>query len=177
MDFQNIEDVLNKYAKYVVQQAKTNLSKDGKGSGALYESVKYTLEDESDLFLLNFLMQDYGIYVDEGVKGANPSLIKGGIQKAPMSKFKYTNKMPPMQILADWAKSKNIRFRNAKGQYAKGSNKSMGFALQRSIFAQGLKPNYFFSKPFKKGLKTLSPDLARSFALDIEHAIILGQKK
>ena len=82
-----------------------------------------------------------------------------------------------MQILADWAKSKNIRFRNAKGQYAKGSNKSMGFALQRSIFAQGLKPNYFFSKPFKKGLKTLSPDLARSFALDIEHAIILGQKR
>ena len=177
MDFQNIEDVLNKYAKYVVQQAKTNLSKDGKGSGALYESVKYTLEDESDLFLLNFLMQDYGIYVDEGVKGANPSLIKGGVQKAPRSKFSYKRKMPPMQILADWAKSKNIRFRNAKGQYAKGSNKSMGFALQKSIFAQGLKPNYFFSKPFKKGLKTLSPDLARSFALDIEHAIILGQKR
>ena len=99
MDFQNIEDVLNKYAKYVVQQAKTNLSKDGKGSGALYESVKYTLEDESDLFLLNFLMQDYGIYVDEGVKGANPSLIKNGVQKAQKSKFSYKRKMPPMQIL------------------------------------------------------------------------------
>ena len=82
-----------------------------------------------------------------------------------------------MQILADWAKSKNIRFRNAKGQYAKGNNKSMGFALQRSIFAQGLKPNYFFTKPFYKGLKKLNPDLASSFALDIENAIILGQKK
>ena len=177
MDFKNLEEILNKYAKYVVQQAKSNLTKDGKGSGALYESIKYTLQKESELFLLDFLMQDYGIYVDEGVKGANPSLIKGGIQKAPMSKFKYTNKMPPMQILADWAKSKNIRFRNAKGQYAKGSNRSMGFVLQRSIFAQGLKPNYFFTKPFNKGIETLSPELAESFILDIENAIILGQKR
>ena len=176
MDFTNVQEVLTKYAKYVVQQAKTNLTKDGKGSGALYESVKYILETDPDAFLLDFLMEDYGIYVDEGVKGANPSLIKGGIQKAPISKFKYTNKMPPMQILANWAKSKNIRFRNAKGQYAKGSNRSMGFALQRSIFAQGLKPNYFFTKPFYKGIKTLNPELASSFALDIENAIILGIK-
>ena len=177
MDFTNLEEVLNKYAKYVVQQAKSNLAKDGKGPGVLYESVKYTLEKEADLFLLDFLMEDYGIYVDEGVKGANPSLIKGGIQKAPISKFKYTNKMPPMQILANWAKSKNIRFRNAKGQYAKGSNRSMGFVLQKSMFAQGLKPNYFFTKPFNKGIKTLSPELAESFILDIEDAIILGQKR
>jgi hypothetical protein len=177
MDFTNLEEVLNKYAKYVVQQAKSNLTKDGKGSGVLYESVKYTLEKEADLFLLDFLMEDYGIYVDEGVKGANPSLIKAGVQKAPMSKFKYTNKMPPMQILANWAKAKNIRFRNAKGQYAKGSNRSMGFVLQKSIFAQGLKPNYFFTKPFNKGIKTLSPELAESFILDIEDAIILGQKR
>lgn len=176
MDFTNVEEVLTKYAKYVVQQAKTNLTKDGKGSGALYESVKYILETDPDAFLLDFLMEDYGIYVDEGVKGANPSLIKNGIQKAPRSKFSYKNKMPPMQILANWAKNKNIRFRNAKGQYAKGSNRSMGFALQRSIFAQGLKPNYFFTKPFYKGLKTLNPDLASSFALDIENAIILGIK-
>ena len=83
MDFTNLEEVLNKYAKYVVQQAKSNLAKDGKGSGVLYESVKYTLEKEADLFLLDFLMEDYGIYVDEGVGGSNPSLIKGGIQKAP----------------------------------------------------------------------------------------------
>ena len=177
MEFKKLEEVLNKYAKYVVQQAKSNLTKDGKGSGVLYESVKYTLETEANAFLLDFLMEDYGIYVDEGVKGANPSLIKGGIQKAPMSKFKYTSKMPPMQILADWAKSKNIRFRNAKGQYAKGSNRSMGFALQKSIFAQGLKPNYFFTKPYNKRIKTLSPELSESFILDIENAIILGKKR
>jgi len=177
MEFDNIEEALNKYAKYVVQQAKSNLTKDKKGSGDLYNSVKYILDTESDAFLLAFLMEEYGAYVDEGVKGANPSLVKGGYQKAPNSKFKYTNKMPPMQILADWAKSKNIRFRNAKGQYQKGSNRSMGFALQKSIYAQGLKGNSFFTKPLEKGLKILSPELAKSFALDVENAIILGIRK
>tara|TARA_R110000744_G_scaffold187968_1_gene307303 strand:- start:910 stop:1443 length:534 start_codon:yes stop_codon:yes gene_type:complete len=177
MDFENLDIVLNKYAKYVVQQAKSNLKKDGKGDGALYDSIQYDLEKETNAFLLDFLMENYGPFVDEGVRGANPSLVKGGYQKAPMSKFKYTNKMPPMKMLADWAKSKNIRFRNAKGQYAKGSNRSMGFALQRSIFAQGLKPTYFFTKPFEKGLTRLPDEMFQAFVLDIENAIILGQKK
>ena len=177
MEFPLLDAVVNKYAKYVVQQAKSNLTKDKKGSGDLYNSVKYVLDTESDAFLLAFLMEKYGAYVDEGVKGANPSLIKGGVQKAPLSKFKYTNKMPPMQILADWAKSKNIRFRNAKGQYAKGSNRSMGFALQKSIYAQGLRGNNFFTKPFEAGLQRLPTDMLKAFSLDIENAIILGTKK
>ena len=97
MDFKNLDDVLNKYAKYVVQQAKSNLTKDKKGGGALYNSIDYELEMEADIFLLDFLMEGYGLFVDEGVRGANPSLVKGGYQKAPMSKYRYTNKMPPMQ--------------------------------------------------------------------------------
>ena len=180
MEFKNLDAVLNKYAKYVVQQAKSNLTKEKKGSGALYDSIQYELETETDIFLLNFLMEGYGIFVDEGVRGAKPSLVKGGYQKAPMSKYKYTNKMPPMQMLADWAKSKNIRFRNSKGQFSKGSNRSMGFVLQRSIFAQGIKPTYFFTKPFNNGLNDLlngTPnDVLDAFVLDIENAIMLGKK-
>ena len=53
----------------------------------------------------------------------------------------------------------------------------MGFALQRSIFAQGLKGNEFFTKPFNKGLYDLPDELIEAFALDIENQIILGTKK
>jgi len=176
MDFRSLEDVLAKYGKYVVQQAKSNLTKDQKGAGPLYNSIEYKIEQEAEIFLVDFLMEDYGKFVDEGVRGANPSLVKGGYQKAPMSKFKYTNKMPPMQVLADWAKKKNIRFRNAKGQYKSGSNISMGFVLQRSIFAQGMKGNEFFTKPFNKGLFDLPNEMLEAFKLDIENAILLGSK-
>jgi len=121
-------------------------------------------------------MEDYGEFVDQGVKGANPSLIKGGYQKAPLSKYKYTNKMPPMQILADWAKSKNIRFRNAKGQYQKGSNTSMGFALQRSIFAQGMKPTEFITRPLTAGLFDLEENMLAALSRDIENDLKKGDK-
>jgi len=176
MKYEELQKVIDKYAKYVVQQSKSNLTKDKKGGGALYDSISYEVDIEQNIFLLDFLMETYGQFVDEGVQGANPSLVKGGYQKAPMSKFKYTTKMPPMQMLADWAKKKNIRFRDSEGKYKKGSNISMGFALQRSIFAQGLKGNEFFTKPFNKGLLDLPDELLEAFALDIDNQIILGSK-
>ena len=176
MKYEELQKVIDKYAKYVVQQSKSNLTKDKKGGGPLYNSISYEVDIEQNIFLLDFLMETYGQFVDEGVQGANPSLVKGGYQKAPMSKFKYTTKMPPMQMLADWAKKKNIRFRDSEGKYKKGSNISMGFALQRSIFAQGLKGNEFFTKPFNKGLLDLPDELLEAFALDIDNQIILGSK-
>lgn len=177
MEYENLKEIAIKYAKYVVQQSKSNLTKDDKGGGALYNSISYEFDNEKNLFLLNFLMESYGQFVDAGVRGANPGLIKGGYQKAPMSRFAYTTKMPPMQILADWAKKKNIRFRNKLGQYQKGTNIQMGFALQRSIYYQGIKPTFFFSKPYNRMLKKLDNEIFKAFVLDIEEAIILGKKQ
>ena len=45
------------------------------------------------------------------------------------------------------------------------------------IFAQGLKGNEFFTKPFNKAAYNLPDDLIEAFALDIEKQIIFGQKK
>jgi len=177
MNFKNINKALNDFGKYVVQQSRSNLTKGNQGGGALYDSIRYTLDEEQKGFILDFYMQDYGMFQDEGVKGANPSLVKGGKQKAPSSKFSYKQKMPPMQPLREWAQKKNIRFRDKKGQFAKGSYKSMAFVLQRSIYAQGLKPTYFFTKPFERAFIRLPQELVKDFALDIEKGIILATKK
>ena len=114
MNFQNINKALNDFGKYVVQQSRSRLTKGNQGGGALYDSIRYTLDEEQKGFILDFYMEDYGKFQDQGVKGANPSLIKGGKQKAPTSKFSYKQKMPPMKPLRDWAQSKNIRFRDKK---------------------------------------------------------------
>tara|TARA_R110000787_G_scaffold274701_1_gene382770 strand:- start:584 stop:1150 length:567 start_codon:yes stop_codon:yes gene_type:complete len=188
MDNKYLKEILNEYGKSVVEEAKKNLTEEKNGSGNLYNSIKYILEVEENLFLLDFLMEDYGPFVDQGVKGADPSLVtsqktgRKGIQKAPYSKFKYTSKKPPLEMLVNWAKSKNVRFRVKKGQkgggqFKKGSYRQMGFWLQKSIYAQGLKPTNFFTKPFQQKLNGLGDKLFDAFALDIENAIILGQKR
>jgi len=185
MEFNNLEAVMNSYGKYVIQQAKSKLAKDGKGDSALYNSLKFEIIQDDQAILIEFDMEDYGVFVDEGVKGANPSLVNSinrkGKQKAPMSRFKYKSKRPPLDMLISWAKRKNIRFRVKKGsstggQFKKGSYRSMGFWLQKSIYAQGLKPNYFFSKPFDNGIKKYELEMSEAFITDIESRMILGLK-
>ena len=187
MEFVEVEKALTDYARYVVQQSKTNLTKSGKGDGALYNSISFEIVEDDTASIVEFWMEDYGAFVDQGVKGANPSLVdsqktgRKGIQKAPLSKFSYKSKRPPLDMLVSWAKRKNIRFRVKKGQkgggqFKKGSYRSMGFWLQKSIYAQGIEPTYFFSKPFEKGIKKYELQMSKAFLADIESNMIFIEK-
>ena len=104
-------------------------------------------------------MADYGQFVDQGVSG---------IKKKYNTPFSYTNKKPPMQPLADWAKARRIRLRDEKGRYKKGNYRTIGFILQKSIYEKGIKPSLFFTKPFEKAFENLPDDLIKRFGLDID---------
>jgi len=207
MEYKEVKEALEKFGEAVVDSAKTNLKKNDLAGGNLYNSLKTDLTVEQNAFLLDFLMEDYGMFQDAGVWGAKPSLatsykykrqggkrVKAGVKykgrqkgRATNSiftgatgiknKFSYKSKMPPMQPLMQWAKRKNIRFRDEKGRFAKGNYRTIGFWLQKRIFAQGLKPTLFFSKAFRKEFKKLPSELLEAFVTDVERQLILGIKK
>ena len=54
MNFQNINKALNDFGKYVVQQSRSRLTKGNQGGGALYDSIRYTLDEEQKGFILDF---------------------------------------------------------------------------------------------------------------------------
>lgn len=183
MDSKNLKDVLDKYGKYVIQQAKSNLTKDvnkfgsNKGGGALYNSLKYTVDTEVDLFLINFLMEDYGQFVDKGVRGKTSTYSE---TNAALSQFQYgsgTGKKGGLtQGINTWLKQKKFQWKDKKtGRFL--SYKTMSFLIARSIYNKGLKANLFFTKPFEKGLEKLGVQIFEAFQLDVENAIILGSKK
>jgi len=176
MKFKNVDEIVTKYAKYVVQQSKSNLTKDKKGGGNLYNSVSYKIEKSQDDFLLDFLMEDYGVFVDKGVKGKTSTYPE---TSAALSKFQYGSGTGPKGGLTKginaWLKKKRFQFRDKQGRFM--SYESMTYLISRSIYNKGLKANLFFTKPFEAGLKRLPDDLIKGFALDIEDAIILGTKK
>ena len=176
MKFKNVDEIVTKYAKYVVQQSKSNLTKDKKGGGDLYNSVSYKIEKSQDDFLLDFLMEDYGAFVDRGVKGKTSTYPQ---TSAALSKFQYGSGTGPKGGLTKgintWLKKKRFQFRDKQGRFM--SYESMTYLISRSIYNKGLKANLFFTKPFEAGLKRLPDDLIKGFALDIEDAIILGTKK
>jgi hypothetical protein len=170
MSFDKTKEELNRFAKYVIQQARTNLTKQGKNvSSDLYKSLDYDVYDNGAQINLEFYMLPYGNFIDEGVRGTKSSYI--GTRKSPYS-YKNSSKVTGMEYhtgtLAKWAKAKRIRLRDEKGRYKKGNYKSIGFILARSIKEKGIKPSLFFTKPFEKAFDNLPADLIDSFNLDID---------
>ena len=176
MDFKNVDEVLNAYAEYVVDSAKKNLVDERKSLGDLYKSVSYKYEKSQNLFLLDFLMEDYGTFVDKGVRGKTSTYPE---TSAALSKYQYGSGNFPKGGLRDgikgWLEKKRFQWRDKKGKFM--SYDTMTYLIARSIYNKGLKANLFFTTPFEFGLRNLPINLKDAFKLDIENAIIFGEKK
>ena len=70
MQLKETREALNKFAKYVIQQARTNLTKGKKNyTKELYNSLEYLPFIKGDEIGVKFFMEDYGRFQDRGVKG------------------------------------------------------------------------------------------------------------
>jgi len=184
MELKETMKVYSAFGRYVVKQGRTNLSKKSKSpnnyTGSLYNSLKYSDPIEtSGKIIMKIMMDNYGMFQDAGVYGSDPSLVKGGKQKGKSTntifgRYSYKSKMPPMKPLMNWAKFNKIRFRDKKGKYKKGNYTAIGFWLQKRVFAQGLKPTLWFTRPFRAAFQKLPQQLAEAFAADL--ALNLKQK-
>jgi hypothetical protein len=159
MQLEETRDALNKFAKYVIQQSRSNLTKSGKNvSKELYNSLDYDLNVSKNSFSLSILMEDYGVFQDKGVSGT---------EKKYNTPFKYTNKRPPASAFSNWVVRKGLKgTRDAKGRFV--SRKGLMFAIANSVFKKGIKPSLFFTKPFEKAFKELNQELLQAYALDVE---------
>ena len=176
MDYLELSKALNAFGKYVIQQSRSNLTKRGKNSTSdLYNSLKYELTEENKNFLLEFLQEDYGDFVDQGVRGA------GSSSNNKTSPFKFgsgTGKKGGLtKGIEKWIKQKPIKQWKDKKTGKFLSYKSMTFLIARSIYNKGTKPSLFFTKPFYSAFKRLPVEIVKAFKLDIEKAIVLGTKK
>ena len=158
----NVQQELNRFAKYVIKQSRTNLTKGKKNSSkALYNSLDYDLNVSPNSFSMSFLMEDYGVFQDKGVSG---------IKKKYNTPYSYTNKMPPPSKMDKWIVRKGLKgVRGKDGKFI--SRKSLQFMIARSIYNKGIKPSLFFTKPFKKAFTNLNKDIIKAYQLDVEELL------
>jgi len=162
MQLKETQKALNTFAKYVIQQSRTNLTKGKKNaSKELYNSLDSDVKVSKNSFQLSFLMEEYGVFQDKGVSGK---------EKKYNTPFKYTNKKPPASAFSQWVIRKGLKgTRDKKGRFV--SRKGLQFAIANTVFRKGIKPSLFFTKPFEKAFKNLPKELVESFALDVEQLI------
>jgi len=158
MQLKSLNEVLNKFGKYVVQQSRSNLTKGKKNvDKKLYNSLDYKIMKKP--LSIEFSMESYGQFQDKGVSGTI---------KKYNTPYSFTTKQPPSKPIADWAKKRKIRLRDSRGRFTRGNYNTIGFLIARSIKRKGLKPSLFFTKPFKKGFQRLGNDLRDGFINDIQ---------
>lgn len=174
----NHEETIKKFVAYVVAQSKRNLTTNNKNaSKKLYNSISGEAKQFPNSIGIYFDMEEYGFYQDQGVRGANPSNVSKNAkirgQQAPNSRFRFGSGSHSgtwntfVGNLAKWAQRKNIRLRDEKGKFKKGNYKTIAQIIGRNIYARGLKPSLFFTKPFEAGFKKLPDDLVESYGLDV----------
>ena len=162
--FAKTQDAFNKFAKYVIQQAKTNLTKQKRNaSGDLYNSLGYDLKVNPNSFSLEFFMEDYGAFIDEGVHGSKSSYLE-----TRNSRFEFTGRFKtiPTSAIDKWVVRKGIAPRDEKGRFIKRD--SLKYVIAKSIYEKGIRASFFFTKPFEKAFDRLPPDVVEAFALDID---------
>lgn len=158
-DRERVESVLKKFGDFVVKRSKINIGQsrmvNGKrrridNTGKLRESIAYALGVSPNSFSMEFIMEDYGEWVDQGRK-------KG--------------KGAPPEEIKKWIKTKPIKPRDETGRFVQATESrinSLAFLINRKIKEKGIEPTYFFTKPFDQAFKELPEDLLEAYQLDME---------
>ena len=147
---------LEKYAKYVIQQSRSNLTKKkNNASKQLYNSLEYKIKGDK----ISFLSEKYGEYLDRGVKGS-----KSTYPESSASPFKYTTKQPPSSVFDKWSIRKGIAPRDKQGRFV--SRQSLNFLIARSIKNKGIRATLFFTKPFERGLDLYGDEIVAGYLED-----------
>ena len=162
-----LRDELNKFAKYVIQQSRSNLTKGKKNvSKELYNSLEFKVSKSGETTSLAFEMADYGKYQDKGVSGTKTKY---------NTPYKYTSKMPPVKAFDKWVVRKGIAPRGSGGQFAK--REGLKFAIAKTIFKKGIRPSLFFTKPFEAAFKRLPDELVEAYSIGLEKQIQVNINK
>ena len=152
------EEAISRFAKYVIQQARSNLTKNrNNASKKLYNSLKYKTSKDK----VTFEMEDYGIFQDQGVRGSTSYYADSTTANSP---FKYKNKMPPSSAFDKWSIRKGIAPRDKEGKFI--NRKSLNYLLARGIFNKGIRATLFFTKPFEAGIIRFGDEIAEGYIDD-----------
>ena len=157
LDKEEVQEAIDKFRKYVVQQSRSNLTKQKKNaSKSLYNSIKGVSKVNPNSISLYFEMEAHGVFQDKGVSGK---------EKKYNTPYSYKSKMPPTKALDKWVVRRGIAPRDAKGRLI--SRKSLKFLIARSIYRHGIKPSMFFTKPFEVAYDRLPDELVEAYGIDI----------
>ena len=140
----NTKKALEKFGKYLVKESRKNLTRKKKNvTSSLYDSLDYQVKAMPNSFEFDFLMEEYGEWVDKGRKAG---------------------KNPPFSPLRKWVQDRRIQFRDNSGRFQ--TYDQTAWRVVKSIGRKGIEPSNFYTRPFNLGFQKLPNEVAQAYALD-----------
>ena len=171
MEFKKTKIALELFAKAVKLKAQQNLKKKKQiSSGKLYDSIDYNLNVSPNSFSLEFYMEDYGTFMDLGVKGSESTY-----PESKNSPYKYSGrfKMINPASLDKWLIKKSMAPRDKSGRFIE--RKNLKYMIATSIYRKGLKGSRFFTGAFEDEFKNIDNQVQEAFGLDLDDFLIKTQ--
>lgn len=142
----NTKKALENFGKYLVKESRKNLTRKKKNvTSSLYDSLDYQVKAMPNSFEFDFLMEEYGEWVDKG---------------------RRAGKNPPFSPLRKWVEDRRIQFRDNSGRFQ--TYDQTAWAVVKSIGKKGIEPSNFYTRPFNLGFQKLPNEVAEAYALDVE---------
>lgn len=156
------KNALKSAGRQTVAQAKNVLRMKGITGSKLEESVSYKVVQKGGKWILEFYMNDYGRFLNEGVSGNKKTQYyvdeTGRKKKSPNS---YKNSPPPSDVFEKFIKRKGIKGRSKKtGRFI--TRKSLAFIMARYRMINGYAGLSFFTKPLNSILTKFPKNLLDS---------------
>ena len=141
-NFSNLDDYLLHFRNELQDNLIASLDKNASTgtSNALRQSIQVNLNDVTNGYELEVVLNDYYKFIDQGVQGVGGTAKtdtkytkKGTVftNVAPRSPFKYSkNNKPSVKHFSLWSRVKGLN----------------PFAVRESVFRKGITPNYFYSE-------------------------------
>lgn len=143
---ENTRLALTKFGKYLVAESRKNLTRKNKNvTKTLYNSLNYEITTGPNSLDFNFLMAEYGEWVDKGRKAG---------------------KMPPFGPIYAWTARRRLQFKDNKGKFLSYAETARKVMIK--IKAKGIEPSNFYSRPFNLGFEKLPQQLVDAYGLDVE---------
>lgn len=149
--YENTKAALDEFGEYLVREARKNLTRLRKNSSkTLYQSLDYEANVMPNSIDFNFLMEEYGEWVDKGRKPGTLPPVRN--QKG--------------EGILNWVERKRIQFRDNRGRFE--SYRTTAWIIAQSIKKRGIPASEFYSRPFNLGFNRLPQELTEAYALDVE---------
>ena len=172
----SVRKALNIFSADVIGGARKELQRQDKNaSKALSKSLDFKVKVSKNSFQLDFFMEDYGKFIDKGVKGVGGTKADGSTwkkKKVTNSLYKYKSKRPPTQAFNGWTIRRGIAPRSKTGQFT--TRKGLLHAIATSVYHTGLETTNFFTKPFEKEFKQLPNELVEAYGLEVDKLLKLA---